>query len=228
MIDETVIEKVYAETDEVQINENKVDKVDNKVYHLRDTSGRNRSIVYTPNREKVITNSWGRGGKPRSVEITLSEIIEAVAFEQAIESPQRNEWKVAMDEELSSLESRDTCEIVNRTEDIKCISSKWVYKIKTDPTGKVIKFKARLVAQGYNEKKDVNYFESYGPVANISTIRLLLAMSVSQGWKVYHLDVKSAYLYGDRSYRRDIYEITSRVRCIRNKSSYIKGNRFMV
>lgn len=67
----------------------------------------------------------------------------------------------------------------------------------------MVKYKARLVAQGFNQKKDVDYFEAYAPVANFSSIRLLLAMSVSQDWKVHHLDVKCAYLYGELM--EDIY-----------------------
>lgn len=118
-------------------------------------------------------------------------------------SPQCDKWKEAMEDEFRSLESRNTWEVVNRMEHIKCIGSKWVYKVKTDPTEKIVKYKARLVAQGYNQKKEVDYFESYAPVTNISTIRMLLAMSISQDWEVHHLDVKCAYLYGELT--EDLY-----------------------
>lgn len=66
-----------------------------------------------------------------------------------------------------------------------------------DPTGKVVRYKARLVAQGYGQKKNVDYFETYAPVANMSTIRLLLAMSICEGWQTHHLDLKCVYLYGE-------------------------------
>jgi len=137
--------------------------------------------LYTEKRKN--RNPWGRPGKPKVIEINLTEIIEPTTFEQAMESLQCNEWKITMEDELRSLESRDTWEIINKVEHVKCIGSKWVYKVKTDPNGKIIKYKARLVAQGYNQEKDIDYFKSYAPVTDISTIRLLLAMSISQGWK---------------------------------------------
>lgn len=72
-----------------------------------------------------------------------------------------------------------------------------MYKVKTDSTGKIARYKARVVAQGFSQKKDIDYSESYAPVANISLIRLLIAMSMSHDWKIHHLDVKCAYLYGN-------------------------------
>lgn len=172
-------------------------------YNLRKTPARIKSRTSTPTCEKAIRNPWGRKGRPKDIEINMIEIVEPVTFEQAIASPQHKEWKLAMDDEIHSLESMNTWETVDSEEHIKCIGSKWIYRVKTDHMGKIIKYKARLVAQGYNQKKDVDYFETYAPVASISIIRLLLAMSVSQSWKIHHLDVKCAYLYGDLD--EDIY-----------------------
>jgi hypothetical protein len=94
------------------------------------------------------------------------------------------------------LNDRNTWEILNKSEDVKYIRSKWVYKVKTDSTGKVVRYKARVVAQGFSQRKDVDYSESYAPIANISLIRLLIGLSISHNWKIHHLDVKCAYLYG--------------------------------
>lgn len=130
------------------------------------------------------------------MELNIAEIIEPITYEEAIMSPQSEEWEIAMNEELKSLNDRNTWEILNKPENINCIGSKWVYKVKTDSSGKIIRYKARVVAQGFSQKKDVDYSESYAPVANISLIRLLIGMSISHDWKMYHLDVKCAYLYG--------------------------------
>lgn len=72
-----------------------------------------------------------------------------------------------------------------------------MYKVKTDSTGIIARYKARVIAQGFLQKKDIDYSESYAPVANISLIRLLISMSVSHNWKIHYLDVKCAYLYGN-------------------------------
>lgn len=191
-----------SEIEEIECSDNESD-TNTSTYNLRRTEARKTTPVCTTKRDKVVRNPWGRTGKPKDIEINLTEITEPVSFEQAMASPQRSEWELAMKDELNSLENRDTWEIVEEVEHIKYIGSKWVYKVKTDTTGKIIKYKARLVAQGYNQKKNVDYFDSYAPVASMSTIRVLLAMSITQGWEVHHLDVKCAYLYGDLA--EDIY-----------------------
>lgn len=66
-----------------------------------------------------------------------------------------------------------TWEILSKPENVSCIGSKWVYKVKTDSTG-VVRYKARVVAQGFFQKKDIDYSESYAPVANISLIKMLI------------------------------------------------------
>lgn len=60
-----------------------------------------------------------------------------------------------------------------------------------------MKYKARLVARGYVQKKGVDYDEVFAPVTRIETVRLLLAMAAKQGWQVHHLDLKSAFLNGE-------------------------------
>lgn len=111
-------------------------------------------------------------------------------------SPQSEEWEIAMYKELKSLIDRNTWEISNIPENVNCMGSKWVYKVKTDLTGKIVRYKARLVAQGFSQKKDTDYSESYAPVADISLIRLLMSLSISHNWEMYHLNVKCTYLYG--------------------------------
>lgn len=69
-----------------------------------------------------------------------------------------------MDEELISLNNRNTWEILSKPNNVNCIGSKWVYKIKTDSTGKIARYKARVVAQDFSQKKDIDYSESYAPV----------------------------------------------------------------
>lgn len=71
-----------------------------------------------------------------------------------------------------------------------------MYKVKTDSTGKIARYKARVVAQDFSQKKDIDYSESYVPVIS-SLIRLLIVVSISNNWKIHHLDVKCAYLYGN-------------------------------
>lgn len=70
---------------------------------------------------------------------------------------------------------------------------------KQSSTRKVkwIKYKARLVAKGYNKRYGVDYEEVFAPVARLDTVRVILSLATRNGWTVYQLDVKSAFLHGE-------------------------------
>nr|GEY63172.1 hypothetical protein [Tanacetum cinerariifolium] len=100
------------------------------------------------------------------------------------------------DVELDAIEKNQTWSLVDLPIGRKPIGLKWVYKLKQDPSGNILKHKARLVAKGYVQKPGVDFDEVFAPVARIETIRILLAFVSSHGWRVHHLDVKSAFLNG--------------------------------
>nr|GEX73564.1 hypothetical protein [Tanacetum cinerariifolium] len=79
---------------------------------------------------------------------------------------------------------------------VRPIGTKWVLKNKKDERGIVIRNKARLVAQGHTQKEGIDYEEVFAPVVRIEAIRLFLAYASFIGFTVYHMDVKSAVLYG--------------------------------
>lgn len=70
------------------------------------------------------------------------------------------------------------------------------FKIKRDSNGCIKKYKARLVAQGFSQKVGVDYYDTYSPVAKLTTLRTLLAIAVQRNWFLQQLDVKTAFLYG--------------------------------
>jgi hypothetical protein len=74
---------------------------------------------------------------------------------------------------------------------------KWVFKLKKNDLGEVVKDKARLVVKWYTKRRRINYDEVFAPVARLDTIILLIAFAANRGWEVHHLDVKSAFLNGD-------------------------------
>ncbi|GJX48108.1 retrovirus-related pol polyprotein from transposon TNT 1-94 [Tanacetum coccineum] len=76
------------------------------------------------------------------------------------------------------------------------IGSRWVFRNKRDENGIVIKNKARLVAQGYNQQEGIDYDETFAPVARLEAIRIFLAFATYMNFIVYHMDVKSAFLNG--------------------------------
>nr|CAN62530.1 hypothetical protein VITISV_029281 [Vitis vinifera] len=76
------------------------------------------------------------------------------------------------------------------------IGVKWVYRTKLNSNGSVNKHKARLVVKGYAQMFGMNFSETFALVARLDTIRMLLALPTQKGWKIYRLDVKSAFLNG--------------------------------
>ena len=86
---------------------------------------------------------------------------------------------------------------VEMPSDRKAVGCRWVYKIKRDSTGNLLKHKARLVAQGYSQKYGQDYDEVFAPVMSYTTLRLLLALASRDNMKLKHFDVKTAYLFGE-------------------------------
>ncbi|KAI3717482.1 hypothetical protein L1987_69124 [Smallanthus sonchifolius] len=87
-------------------------------------------------------------------------------------------------------------DLVDLPKGFQPIGTRWVFKCKTDDRHVVVKNKARLVVQGFYQQEGLDYTKVYAPVARIEAIRLFLAYATYVGFKVYQLDVKSAFLYG--------------------------------
>ncbi|KAJ9543955.1 hypothetical protein OSB04_023662 [Centaurea solstitialis] len=105
-------------------------------------------------------------------------------------------WIEAMQEELLQFVLQHVWDLVDLPKGHRVIGTKWIFRNKTDERGIVIKNKARLVAQGYTQKEGIDYDDVFAPVARIEAIRLFLAFASYKGFRVYQMDVKSAFLYG--------------------------------
>ncbi|GJU75709.1 retrovirus-related pol polyprotein from transposon TNT 1-94 [Tanacetum coccineum] len=105
-------------------------------------------------------------------------------------------WVMAMQEELNQFISNDVWELVHNTMDMTIIGTKLVYRNKLNGNGIVTRNKARLVAQGYNQQEGNDYDETYAPVARLESIRILLAYACTLDFKLFQMDVKSAFLNG--------------------------------
>jgi hypothetical protein len=106
-------------------------------------------------------------------------------------------WKQAMDAEMAAILENKTWELTTLPAGQRAIGLKWVFKVKRDPAGNIVKHKARLIAKGYAQRQGVDFDEVFAPVTRMETVRLLLALAAHNGWQVHHMDVKSAFLNGD-------------------------------
>ncbi|CAI7845514.1 unnamed protein product [Closterium sp. NIES-54] len=121
---------------------------------------------------------------------------EPATLKEALESSDAKEWKKAMESEMKSIEENGTWELVELPEGRKAITSKWLFKIKSDADGKIERYKSRLVAKGYQHKEKVDYKELFAPVVKPTTLRTLLAGAAIKGWVVKQMDVTTAFLNG--------------------------------
>nr|GEZ87320.1 retrovirus-related Pol polyprotein from transposon TNT 1-94 [Tanacetum cinerariifolium] len=85
-------------------------------------------------------------------------------------------------------------ELVPQPDCVMIIALKWIYKVKLDEYGDVLKNKARLVEKGYRQEKGIDFEESFAPVARIEVIHIFIANTASRNMTVYQMDVKTAFL----------------------------------
>ncbi|GJY55734.1 retrovirus-related pol polyprotein from transposon TNT 1-94 [Tanacetum coccineum] len=105
-------------------------------------------------------------------------------------------WIEAMQEELNEFERLEVWELVPRPDKVMVITLKWIYKVKLDELGGILKNKARLVARGYRQEEGIDFEESFAPVARLDAIRIFLAYAAHMNMVVYQMDVKTTFLNG--------------------------------
>ncbi|GKB13134.1 retrovirus-related pol polyprotein from transposon TNT 1-94 [Tanacetum coccineum] len=112
-------------------------------------------------------------------------------------------WIEAMQEELNQFERLEVWELVPRPNKVMVITLKWIYKVKVDELGGILKNKARLVACGYRQEDGIDFEESFAPVARLEAIRIFLAFAAHMNMVVYQMDVKTTFLNGNL--REEVY-----------------------
>ena len=121
------------------------------------------------------------------------------SIKEATESAEWKEWKIAMDNEESSLFERETFQRVNVCDVPKnksILPCRWVYAYKEDGKGNLLSHKARFVVKGFHQKKGMDYEETFAPVVGIATIRAFISAAVDKGDVVHQMDIKTAFLHG--------------------------------
>ena len=99
-----------------------------------------------------------------------------------------------MNEEIEQIEKNKTWTLVPRSKDYNVIGTKWIFINKLNEYGKFSRNKARLVCKGYSQEEGIDYGEIFSPIARLEGVRTLLAYASHKRFKVYQMDVKSAFL----------------------------------
>jgi hypothetical protein len=110
-----------------------------------------------------------------------------------------------MDREIATLEEVGTWITVPQPTDKNIVGSRWVYRIKHKADGSIEKYKARLVVQGFTQKFGVDYFDTFSPIAKLSSFRIILTIAACNDWDADTFDFNGAYLNGELDDNKEIY-----------------------
>ena len=127
---------------------------------------------------------------------SLASLQEPRTFREASSNPL---WQQAMKEELDALHKTRTWDLVDLPSRKSTIGCKWVYKIKTWSDGTVDRYKARLVAKGFTQEYEIDYEETFAPIARLSSVMTLIAIYAARKWPLFQMDVKNSFLNGELS-----------------------------
>lgn len=125
------------------------------------------------------------------------------SYQEAIKDQDADCWLKAMDSEMESLKKNNTWQLVSLPNDQVAIPLKWVYQLKHDAGGNIVKHKARIVVKGFMQEHGKNFSETFAPVAKFTTLRILLSIAASENLSIHQMDVSSAFLQGDL--KEDVY-----------------------
>ncbi|CAI7889880.1 unnamed protein product [Closterium sp. NIES-53] len=122
---------------------------------------------------------------------------EPATIQQALGGEHREKWREAMDKELKALQEHNTWKVVpievarNKT----VLTGKWVFRVKTKADGTIDKFKARWVVRGFDQEQGRDFTETFAPVSQHTSLRILLAIAAMNRKKLRQIDVANAFLY---------------------------------
>jgi hypothetical protein len=174
-------------------NEDKEDDEDPRLPHQR--------VHQAIQRDHPVNTILGDIHKGVTTRSRVAHFCEHYSFVSSIE-PYRvedalrdSDWVLAMQEELNNFTRNEVWHLVPRPNQ-NVVGTKWVFHNKQDEHGVVTRNKARLVAKGYSQVEGLDFGETYAPVARLESIRILLAYATYHGFKLYQMDVKSAFLNG--------------------------------
>nr|GEX22254.1 retrovirus-related Pol polyprotein from transposon TNT 1-94 [Tanacetum cinerariifolium] len=130
----------------------------------------------------------------------FDEYLEPPHAERPVSPAQAEQASVnsaAMQDEIHEFDRVQVWELVPQPDCVMIIALKWIYKVKLDEYGDVMKNKAWLVAKGYRQEEGIDFEESFVSMARIKAIRIFIANAVSRNMPIYQMDVKTAFLNGE-------------------------------
>ncbi|GJS93198.1 retrotransposon protein, putative, ty1-copia subclass, partial [Tanacetum coccineum] len=127
---------------------------------------------------------------------TSGDLGEPANYKAALLDPESKKWLNAMNVEMQPMKDNEVWELVDLPSDGKTVGHKWLFKKKTHMDGAVHTYKARLVAKGFTQTSRIDYEETFSPVADIRAIKILIAIAAFYDYKIWKMNVKTAFING--------------------------------
>ena len=113
------------------------------------------------------------------------DLPDAPSLHKALAGPECDKWHSAILEELTEIKEAGTWELIDHSPKIRnIIGCHFVLQKKCGPSGEVMRYKARLVAQGFSQQEGIDYLETFAPVIKSASLRIFLAICAQHGWKI--------------------------------------------
>eukprot|EP00978_Attheya_sp_CCMP212_P044377 scaffold308379_cov37-Attheya_sp.AAC.5 len=156
------------------------------------------SLDWTRVKDEFRTGDWGLFEKliDENEVDGLVEYMHPMVLQIKASSQDNFRWHEAMNKELETLEvKQESWDIEDRTDEIIVLKSTWGMNIKRFPNGLINKFKARFYVQGDMQIEGVDFFDTYAPVMQWSTIRLIMIIALLLNLTNAQADVTAAFLH---------------------------------
>ncbi|GKB50506.1 retrovirus-related pol polyprotein from transposon TNT 1-94, partial [Tanacetum coccineum] len=176
-----------------------IPELNSKEYSSRDVIPTN---VHSVNQPPEHLKKWT---KDHSLDNVIGNPSRPISTRHQLQTEAMKEscWIEAMQEELNEFERLQVGELIPCPDCVMIITLNWIFKVKLEELGGVLKNKARLVARGYHQEERINFEEYFAPVARPKAIRIFIAYAAHKNMIVYQMDVKIAFLNG--ILREEIY-----------------------
>lgn len=175
-------------------------KMGGPMFNIYDENARKRQLL---RQDWAFTIACGAMVEPPpsnipTIEVTPETLASSIplpkSYWEAVTGPYRKYWIEGIRQELENLLSRKVWREEPLPNGSKPVPGKYVWKVKKTDKGTIAKWKVRYIIQGFRQRKGIDYDKTFASVANIVTIRVLLAMACELDWEVHQMDVKAAYL----------------------------------
>jgi transposase InsO family protein len=140
-------------------------------------------------------NGLGEGAHVAYETVWMACEPEPKRYDEAVKADDAEHWVQSMREELQSLEDQHVWDIVEKPSGVRSVTSKWVYKLKTDENNMPVRHKSRVTARGFTQVPGVDFDSVSAPVVSKESVRIVLALASQRGAHITQFDVKTAHLY---------------------------------